>query len=587
MPPQTDITMKRVKARGTLLALMFAMGFLVIAAQAVSLQVFKQGWLSRKAEVRFARSDIVMGRRGTISDRNGRPLAVSIEAKAIGVYPKKAATIKNVPEAARKIASVLKVDARQVERALRHPKYNWIKRPVPPERGSAIAALKIPGVEVHPFHKRVYPSMELAGQLIGASKIDDIGGRNGLEYRYNDVLSPTTANRTVKWDGNGNPVDIDSAPLAEISGSNLVLTIDANIQDIAESALKDAAVAHKASSGMAVVMRPKTGEILAMANYPGFNPNNFGAFSAETRSNRAVASDFEPGSTMKVFVVASALDSGKVKQSSIFYCENGAYDIGGFTFHDTHEYEWLSLEQVIKFSSNIAVVKISEIIGKKALHTALKSFGFGQRSGVNLAGESRGILTRSANWNRVDTGAVAFGQGVSVTAVQLATAYSALANDGMLVKPWIVKEVVSPNGDREKAFSSPGKKQVITPETARFVKKIMASVTEEGGTGVQAALSDYTVCGKTGTAQKIGPNNRYFKNRYIASFAGFVPMNNPELSIVVVLDDPRSGGYYGATVAGPVFREIAYKTLDYLHVAPETESIPEKLLLALKSEEKK
>ncbi|WP_300667925.1 penicillin-binding protein 2 [Desulfoluna sp.] len=587
MPSHTDNTMKRVKARGSLIALVFAMGFLVIALQAVSLQVFKQGGLSRKAEVRFGRSDTVTGKRGTISDRHGRPLAVSIAAKAIGVYPRKAATIKNVPKAARQIASLLKIDARKVERALQHPKYNWIKRPVPPEMGAAVAALKIPGVEVHPFHKRVYPSMELAGQLIGASKIDDIGGRNGLEYRYNDILSPTTANRTVKWDGNGNPVDVSSAPLDEISGSNLVLTIDANIQDIAESALKEAAVTHKASSGMAVVMRPKTGEILAMANYPGFNPNNFGAFSGETRSNRAVAAGFEPGSTMKVFVVASALDSGKVKQSSIFYCENGAYDIGGFTFHDTHEYEWLTLEQVIKFSSNIAVVKISEIIGKKALHNALKDFGFGQRSGINLNGESKGILTSPSNWNMVETGAIAFGQGVSVTALQLATAYSALANDGMLVKPWIVKEVVSPNGEREKTFSSPGEKRVISPETARFVKKIMASVTEEGGTGVRAALSDYTVCGKTGTAQKIGPNKRYFKDRYIASFAGFVPMNNPELSIVVVLDDPRSGGYYGATVAGPAFREIAYKTLDYLHVAPENESIPEKLLLALKSEEKK
>lgn len=587
MPSHTDATMKRVKARGNLLALVFAMGFVVIATQAVSLQVFKQGGLSRKAAVRFARSDTVMGKRGTISDRNGRPLAVSIAAKAIGVYPRKAARIKDIPGAARQIASVLKMAPQKVERALLHPKYNWIKRPVPPEVGAAVAALEIPGVEVHPFHKRVYPSMELAGQLIGASKIDDIGGRNGLEYRYNKVLSPTSANRTVKWDGSGKPVDIESAPMEEISGSNLVLTIDANIQDIAETALKKAAVTHKASSGMAVVMRPKTGEILAMANFPGFNPNNFGAYSGETRSNRAVAANFEPGSTMKVFVVAAALDSGKVKRSSIFYCENGAYDIGGFTFHDTHEHEWLTLEQVIKFSSNIAVVKISEIIGKSALHTALKSFGFGQKSGVNLNGESKGILTSATHWNRVETGAVAFGQGVSVTAVQLATAYSALANDGMLVKPWIVKEVISPYGEREKAFSSPGKERVITAETARFVKKIMASVTEEGGTGTKAALADYTVCGKTGTAQKIGPDKRYFKDRYVASFAGFVPMNNPELSIVVVLDDPRSGGYYGATVAGPAFREIAYKTLDYLHVAPETESIPKKLLLAFKSEEKK
>ena len=587
MPSNTDTTMKRFKARGVCVALVFSMAFAIIAAQAVSLQVFKKGWLTRKAEARFIRSDTIMGKRGTIADRNGAPLAVSIAAKAIGVYPRKAATIEDIPTAARKIASILKVDRRKVEKALNRSKYNWIKRPVTPEIGAAIAALKIPGVEVHPFHKRVYPSMELAGQLIGASKIDAIGGRNGLEYRYNDILSPTTTNRTVTRDGSGNAVDIESAPREEISGNNLTLTIDSNIQDIAETALKKAAVKHKASSGMAVVMRPKTGEILAMANYPGFNPNNFGAFSGETRSNRTVISTFEPGSTMKVFLVAAALDSGKVKRSSIFYCENGAYNIGGYTFHDTHEYEWLTLEQVIKFSSNIAMVKISEIIGKEALYDALKTFGFGQRTGINLNGESRGILTSFSNWNKVETGAVAFGQGVSVTAIQLATAYSALANNGVLVKPWIVKEVISPYGETETRFSSPGKKRVITSETARFVKKIMASVTEEGGTGTQAALRGYTVCGKTGTAQKIGPDKRYFKDRYIASFAGFVPMNNPELTIVVILDDPRSGGYYGSVVAGPAFREIAYKTLDYLHVAPEIESIPKKLLLAFKSEEKK
>ena len=587
MPSTTDTTMKRLKARGVCVALVFSMAFAVIAVQAVSLQVFKKGWLTRKAEARFIRSDIIMGKRGTIADRNGAPLAVSIAAKAIGVYPKKASTIKDIPGAARNIAAILKADRRKVEKSLRRPKYNWIKRPVTPEMGAAIAALKIPGVEVHPFHKRVYPSMELAGQLIGASKIDDIGGRNGLEYRYNDILSPTTTSRTVTRDGRGNAVDIESAPREEISGSNLTLTIDSNIQDIVETALKRAAVKHKASSGMAVVMRPKTGEILAMANYPGFNPNNFGAFSGETRSNRTVVSTFEPGSTMKVFLVAAALDSGKVKRSSTFYCENGAYNIGGYTFHDTHEYEWLTLEQVIKFSSNIAMVKISEIIGKEALYDALKTFGFGQRTGINLNGESRGILTSFANWNKVETGAVAFGQGVSVTAIQLATAYSALANNGILVKPWIVKEVISPYGETVKRFSSPEKKRVVTSETARFVKKIMASVTEEGGTGTQASLRGYTVCGKTGTAQKIGPNKRYFKDRYIASFAGFVPMKNPELTIVVILDDPRSGGYYGSVVAGPAFREIAYKTLDYLHVAPETESIPEKLLLAFKSEEKK
>ncbi len=586
MAPHTDTTIKRLKARSIGVALVFAFAFLIIAGQAFSLQVLKKGWLTRKAEARFAHSETIMGKRGSISDRNGTPLAVSIAAKAIGVYPKKAATITDIPKAATQIASVLHMNRRTVEKSLRHPKYNWLKRPVTPEMGTAIAALKIPGVEVRPFHKRVYPSMELAGQLIGASKIDAIGGRNGLEYRYNKVLSPTTANRTVTRDGTGTPVNIESAPVEEIGGNNLLLTIDANIQDIAETALKKAAVTHKASSGMAVVMRPKTGEILAMANYPGFNPNNFGAFSGETRNNRTVVSDFEPGSTMKVFLVAAALDSGQINRSSTFYCENGAYNVGGYTFHDTHKYEWLTLEQVIKFSSNIAMVKISEIIGKEALYEALKNFGFGQRSGIKLNGESRGILTRAANWNKVETGAVAFGQGVSVTAIQLATAYSALANDGMLVKPWIVKEITSAYGESTAHFASPERRRVVTPETARFVKKIMASVTRKGGTGVQAALPGYTVCGKTGTAQKIGPNKRYFKDRYIASFAGFVPMKNPELTIVVILDDPRSGGYYGSVVAGPAFREIAYKTLDYLHIAPESESIPKRLLLALQSKEK-
>ena len=578
----------RKKKRAILVSLMFSVCFVVLGGRAIQLQAFQHDVLTKRADNRFGKTQEIVGKRGAIYDRKGKPLAVSVPAYAIGLYTRETSKLKDISGAARKLGKVLSLSPSYVKKGLLKKRYNWLKRPVTVQQGKAIEALKIPGVCVVPFHDRVYPGIELAGQLIGFSDIDDINGLSGIEVKYNTDLVASSTRETIRWDGRGRYVEVDSPRLDSLAGDDVTLTIDGSIQAITESALEKAVVKHKAVSGMAVVMRPKSGEVLAMANYPSFNPNNPRGFSDASRINRGVIETFEPGSTMKVFLAAAALDSGKVDPKSIFYCENGSYNMGGHTVNDTHKYEWLSLSQVIKFSSNIGAVKISEIIGRETLQKTLDDFGFGEKSGINLPGESRGIVRDFKKLYPVEFGAVAFGQGISVTAVQLATAFGALANDGVLVKPFVTSRIASPSGEIKSEFSSPGKTRVVRPETARFMKKIMATVTQEGGTGTEAALDGYTVCGKTGTAQKIGPDGSYFKDRYIASFAGFVPMERPELVIVVVVDDPRTGGYYGGVVAGPAFREIAYKSLEYLHVAPENrQSIPEKLLLALKSEDKK
>ncbi|MCG8471816.1 MAG: penicillin-binding protein 2 [Desulfobacterales bacterium] len=584
---RTSSTTTRMKKRATLLGGVFFALFGLLGARAVYLQAYQSELLTQRAEIRIGKKVKLWGKRGTIEDRNGNKLAMSVSAYAVGVFSRKAALIEDVPRAARRIANILNLSPAFVERGLRKKTYNWLKRPADEREADAIAALKIPGVEVVPFHNRIYPNIGLAGQLIGFSDIDDIKGLSGLEVKYNDYLTPSSTWQSLMWDGKGKLVRLESPSMKSLDGDTLTLTIDSTIQNIAETALEKSVVKHKASSGMAVVMRPVTGEVLAMANYPSFNPNNVKGYSDTSRINRSAVETFEPGSTMKVFLAAAALDSGKVRKNTRFYCENGSYNIKGHTFNDTHEYEWLSLGQVIKFSSNIGVIKMSEIIGRETFEKALRNLGFGQRSGINLPGEGKGIFRDFNKLNSVEFGAVAFGQGISVTAIQLATAFGAIANNGELVKPWVVKRITTPSGEIKKEFASPGSRVAITPSTARFMKKVMATVTQEGGTGTEAALDGYTVCGKTGTAQIIGPDGTYFKDRYMASFAGFVPMEKPELVIVVIVDDSRTGGYYGGGVAGPIFREIAYKSLEHLNVAPEKEQFSsDKLLFALKSEDK-
>ena len=409
--------------------------------------------------------------------------------------------------------------------------------------------------------------------MIGFTGIDG-NGLEGAEYYYDQVLSGTEQKYTVLKDALGRGFANDQEtkdPLYQSlhSGKNIILTIDRNIQYITQTALEASVKEFSAQSGMAIVMDPGTGEILALSHYPSFNPNVFEQYPRHLWRNRALTDPFEPGSTMKIFSAAAALSSGICSPSTIFYCENGAYKIGSNTIHDTHPRGWLSLQQIVKYSSNIGITKVIEMVGPETLYTTLKNFGFGNKTGLDCPGETAGILTPSNRWSKIDTSAIAFGQGISTSAVQLVSAAAAIANGGMLMKPFIVQSVTNENGRILKQTTPEIIRRAVSPEVASIVKRIMQTVVTEGGTGTSAFLDGYTVCGKTGTAQKTDESGNYAQGKYTSSFLGFAPADNPRLVILVVIDEP-TGAHYGGTVAAPAFQKIAHETLQHLNVPPET-----------------
>jgi cell division protein FtsI (penicillin-binding protein 3) len=305
-----------------------------------------------------------------------------------------------------------------------------------------------------------------------------------------------------------------------------------------------------------------------MAHLPLFNPNSFEGFESDHWRNRILADQFEPGSTMKIFNAAAAIESGACLPDAIFYCENGEYKIGEKTIHDAKPYGWLSFKNVIKYSSNIGAAKITETTGHETLYHTLLDFGFGEKTGIDCPGEATGSLAHYKEWSSLDAAAISFGQGISVSALQLITATSVIANDGWLMKPYIVESIMDHNGNVLKRFVPKKIRRVVSPETARIIRTVMRSVITEGGTGIKANINGYSFCGKTGTAQKIDQNGKYAKGKYIASFIGFTNMEKPEAAILVVIDEPELA-HYGGDVAAPTFRKIAHETLNYLHMPPK------------------
>jgi cell division protein FtsI (penicillin-binding protein 3) len=390
----------------------------------------------------------------------------------------------------------------------------------------------------------------------------------GIEFYYNRQLKGAERKITIFEDALGNGFRSENRHLTINSGHNLVLTIDSNIQYITENALMEAVNQYSAASAMAIVMQPRTGALLAIAHFPTINPNAYLNFDKSLWRNRAITDPFEPGSTMKIFSAAAALESGNIKPSDIFFCENGSYKIGNNVVHDIGKHGWLSLQQIIKFSSNIGAVKISEKVGAKKLYQTFQSFGFGAKTGIDCPGETTGSLSPPSAWSEMDTGAISFGHGIAVSALQLITAVSAIANDGILMKPYIVMEVSDQNGQTVKRFEPRQVRRAISARTAGIVKNIMQTVITKGGTGVNAALDRYSVCGKTGTARKLDEGGKYSDSRHVASFVGFTPAANPEIAVLVIIDEPKEN-YYGGTVAAPVFKQIAQQTLNYLNVPPE------------------
>lgn len=561
MTPFSD---QRVRLRAGIVGGFFLVLLGVVTAQAVRVQVFQGPLLSEKASREYERGIVVQGKRGAIRDRGGIPLAVSIDSQDIAVSPHK---IPDRQAAISQLAAALEKPVKTIAAELDSGRgFVWLNRQAVPRHVEAVKALNITGVTFIPGHSRCYPNKTLAAQLVGFAGVDG-KGLEGMEYYFNDQLAGREESVTFMRDAKGRWFEGERPPESLVRGNDVVLTLDATIQNISQKALEAAVNQHNAKSGMAIVMAPATGEILALAHYPFFNPNQYKDADRFAWRNRAVTDAFEPGSTLKIFGAAAALDSGKMTSSTQYFCENGKYRIGRHTIHDTKPHGWLSLQDIIKYSSNIGSVKMAEQLGAEQLHAYLYDFGFGQRTGVSCPGEAAGSLSPYRSWKPIDTSAISFGHGISVTALQLITAASALANDGVLMKPQLVRSVVAPDGRILRSWAPEPVRRVVSSETAAEMRRILETATTTGGTGTKAVPKGYRVCGKTGTARKLDESGNYTKSSHVASFVGFLPAENPQISILVVVDEPRKD-HYGGSVAAPVFRQIAIESLAYLNVPP-------------------
>jgi cell division protein FtsI (penicillin-binding protein 3) len=558
------VSYKRIRLRTALVGAVFGLLLAGIGAKAVHVQIVHGAWLSDKALRQYQKSFKTVGQRGTIFDAKGRELAVSINLTSIAAYPTR---IKDKAATAAALAGILKIDRRQLTARLTQSNkpFIWLQRHVNPRKAEKVRQLAIEGLDFIPEHSRAYPHRSVAAQVIGFAGIDG-RGLEGVEYLYNNRLKGDQGKYKFFKDALGRRFDDPSGDNRSIRGHNLYLTIDRTIQYNVEKILLQTVNRYKARSAMGIVMDPQTGAILAMANVPLFNPNDHNQSPNWYWRNRTVADRFEPGSTMKIFSIAAALETGAFRANTRLYCENGEYAIGRNIVHDTKPHEWLTVSDIVRLSSNIGAVKVGEKIGPERLYATLKEFGFGTRTGINCPGETTGRLAPYKRWSKIDAGAISFGQGLSVSALQLAAATGAIANGGVLMRPYIVARVTDTRGREIEAYGPEPVRRVVSAGTAAIVARMMQSVVGNG-TGTLAALNEYQVSGKTGTAQKTDKSGGYASDKFIASFTGFVPSEKPELVILVVVDEPEES-HYGGTVAGPAFRKIAETTLDYLNIAP-------------------
>jgi cell division protein FtsI (penicillin-binding protein 3) len=542
--------------------------FLAISSRLVVLQVLDATSLDEAAAKQRLRTIELPGERGRIFDRDGGDLALSVPARTVYAQPR---LIRDPAGTASKLAPLLHQPARTILGRLRvGGAWTYLARKIPVPAGQAVAKLELPGIGVLSDTMRRYPSGQLASQVLGFVGTDGTG-LAGVEQRYDGLLTGHSGQMLLEQDPSGRPIPQGQRSTEPARpGSDLVLTIDQNIQYIAERSLAAAVKQYQARAGSVVVMAPRTGELLAVANVPTFDPNRFGASSDEARKNRAVANVYEPGSTNKVITAAAALDTGVVRPSTpVTVPPELPLCRGVHPFHDSHQHgtERLSFADVVAQSSNIGTIKVATRLGAARLAKAELDFGYGQRTGVDLPGESPGIVRPLNDWTCPDLGTNAIGQGVAVTVLQMARVYASVANGGRLVQPTLLRGTVDERGDFHKTEPSPAKR-VLSVRTTQTLTSILQGVVREGGTGTRAALDDWTVAGKTGTAQIPDPKGGgYLPGAYVASFMGFAPAEDPRVVVAVVLDRPAKG-IYGGTVAAPVFREVAGYALRHLQVPP-------------------
>ncbi|MFQ5427482.1 MAG: penicillin-binding transpeptidase domain-containing protein [Thermodesulfobacteriota bacterium] len=556
-----------LKFRVFLVLAFFIGAYSLIFMRAFELQVVESESLKQRAAKQHVRSVNLRSKRGDIFDRNFKELAISIDVDSVYARP---SMIKSKRSVARALAPITGVKASVIRQSLASERgFVWVKRQIDLDESEREKISAMEGVGLVKESRRYYPNKGLASNLLGFTGVDS-NGLEGIEHSYNRYLSGKTLKISGGRDARGRLLLFgDTGNVVPVEGMSVELTIDKTIQYVTESALQSAIDRTGAKGGTAVVLSPATGEVLAMATAPGFDLNNFRRTSPGLWRNRTVTDAFEPGSVAKVFVVAGAIEEGIVKPDDIFFCENGRYRVADRVLHDHEKNAWLSVANIIKHSSNIGAAKIAEKMGKETLYRYFRAFGMGAKTGLDLPGETSGSLLDLEKWSGVTLQTLSFGQGVSVSSIQLATALGAIANGGFLMKPYIVKEVKSATGHVVKANNPVILRRVVSAATARSVRQMMRGVTGPDGTGSKAALAGFEVAGKTGTAQKPDfEHGGYRSGAYVSSFFGFVPAEDPALTIIITLDEPQNG-HYGGEVAAPVFKEIAGKSLAYLGLTPE------------------
>lgn len=556
-----------------LVALFFIVGLGIILARAYQLQVLQKDRLTSLAVADYSGVIKLPPKRGTIFDREGNALAISVEVGSIYARPK---LVKEKYIAARKLSRILKLKRSKVLSLLKSRRsFVWVQRKVSPEKIEKVKGLGLEGIGFVPESRRYYPGREIAAHLIGFAG-EDNHGLEGLEKRYDKLLTGPEYSLVQMRDALGRPFYISRQTSQGHEMRNLVLTIDRQIQYKAQQALQAAVVKAKAKSGQAVILNPETGEILAMAVVPQFNPNIFREYRPYQWRNRTIADTYEPGSTMKAFLLAAALDTNTVSPRDLFYAEMGRFRLGNHVIHDTKGYGFLSVSDIIVLSSNIGAVKIGQKLGYEKFYDYLKRFGFGEKTSIDLVGERRGYVRPFKKAKKIDQATIFFGQGMTVSSLQLAVALGAIANGGKLMRPFVVKAVTDQKGRVVKENHPQMVRRVLSQNTARKVARILEGVVSKKGTGPRAAIDGYRVAGKTGTAQKVDPRTRrYSKKDYAAIFLGFVPVKKPRLVIIVMIDEPR-GSRYGGVVAGPVFREVGAWALHHLRINPELRMVKRK-----------
>ena len=541
--------------------------FVLILGRMFQLQVLKKEQLYKLAAQQQYVQIPLVPKRGTVYDSKGNELAVSIEVDSVYADPRKVVDVKKT---ANELASILQIDRKElIQRLNSHRAFEWVQRKISSKEAEQIKALQLPGISFLKENRRFYPDSQLAANLIGFVGLDS-KGLEGIEFQYDALLNGENRVWATARDALGREIAMGKVPFdQEDHYRNIVLTIDKPIQHITETELDRGVEKWGAKGGMAIAMDPMTGKILAMASYPTFNPNQFIQYRSKSWRNGAVSDVFEPGSLFKVFLAAAALEERVVRPSDSFFCENGSYTVYDRTIHDTSKYGWLTFQQIIKFSSNIGASKVGEKMGRERLYRYISAFGFGEKAGINLPGEGKGVLRHPRYWPPVALDTISFGQGISVTGIQLVTALSAIANGGFLMKPHVVEKIMNEKGEVVQSFQPETIRKVVSGETAKKVTMLLKGTTEKGGTGEGAVPAGYEVAGKTGTAQKVDSLlGGYSENRYISGFMGFAPAEEPKIALLVIIDEPQ-GGHYGGVVAAPIFKAIMEKALPCLHVVPK------------------